>query len=85
MGGIKFQVGVKMKKSSIDLCVCKCPNCHNFFVEPSWFVLDLEQDFECGVCRKTFNTKKNIVDRFILKIDLDNKGKILKMKKQKYR
>lgn len=74
-----------MKKAYIDLTICKCPNCGNFFIEPSWFVFELEQDFECGVCKQIFNTKKTVIKKFLFEFELDNKGNIKRVEQSKSR
>lgn len=72
-----------LKETSLDITVCKCPECGNFFAEPSWFVHELEQDFECGVCKTIFNTKKAAVSMSLIEFKLDSKGNIIEMKRKK--
>jgi transposase-like protein len=71
-----------MKEAYIDLTICECPSCGNLIVEPSWFVVDLKQDFECAVCKRRFNTYENIVRKFMLKLTLDENGNIQKIEKK---
>jgi len=74
-----------MKETYLDVAICKCPSCGNFIVEPSWFVVDLKQDFECGVCKKVFNTYENLVRKVLLKLIVDERGRIFKIEKLKSR
>lgn len=58
----------------LEVVVLKCPKCGNLIAEPSWFS-DLEQDITCAVCRKDFNSKKNEIDRKMIKFEINKKIK----------
>ena len=40
----------------------------------------MESDIECGTCHTTFNAKRQLTDRAILELEIDEKGKILATK-----
>jgi len=59
----------------LDVSVIRCPHCRRYFVDASWYVVELESDIECGSCHKTFNTKKQLTDRLMLGFKIDKKGR----------
>jgi len=63
-------------ESFLEMVVGKCPRCGNFIIEPAWFAIDLEQDIECAVCRKTFNMKKHMTDKVMFVFSISPSGKI---------
>jgi len=68
----------------LDVSVIRCPSCGQYFVDTSWYVVELESDIECGGCHKTFNTKKQLTDRVMLEFKVDEKGKMLEAKLTKH-
>ena len=59
----------------LDVTVLKCPHCGKLYADASWYVVVMESDIECSVCGGSFNTVKNVVDRFLLRIKVEN-GKV---------
>jgi NMD protein affecting ribosome stability and mRNA decay len=59
----------------LDVAVVRCPNCGNYHVDASWYVIELESDIQCGRCRTEFNGKDNTTDRVLLKFNVDERGK----------
>ncbi len=60
----------------LDVTMIRCPECGKLYVDASWYILDMESDIECGICGREFNTKDNIVKRILLKITLEEEGRI---------
>lgn len=60
----------------LDVCVCRCPACGNYYAEAAWYALVLESDLECGRCGEVFSASKHFTDRTLLRFKLDEKGKI---------
>jgi len=67
-------------KAWLDVSVLRCPNCGHFYVDVSWYVVEMESDIECGNCGITFNSKKNATDRIMLEFQIDEEGKAQKAK-----
>jgi len=67
-------------KAYLDLSVLRCPNCGYFYVDASWYVVEMESDIECGRCGTEFNSKKNVTDRVMLEFQVDENGKMEKAK-----
>jgi len=42
--------------------------------------MEMESDIECGQCGTEFNSKKNAQDRIMLEFEVDENGKMLKVK-----
>jgi transcription elongation factor Elf1 len=70
---------VKMK-AWLDVSVLRCPNCGQFYVDASWYVMEMESDIQCGNCGKEFNSKKNAKDRVMLEFQIDDEGKMQEAK-----
>jgi NMD protein affecting ribosome stability and mRNA decay len=60
----------------LDVAVVRCPNCGNYHVDTSWFLIELESDLQCGHCQTEFNGKENAVDRALLEFTLNKDGKL---------
>jgi hypothetical protein len=60
----------------LDVAVFRCPWCGRFYVDASWYAVMLESDIECGVCHASFNPKKELTDRGLLKFTLEEDGAI---------
>jgi len=58
----------------LDVSVIRCPNCRRYYADASWYVVEIGSDIECGSCHATFNTKKNVTDRIMLSLKLDDEG-----------
>ena len=55
----------------LDVSILKCPYCGKIYADSSWYVIDMESDIECGVCGNTFNTRKNLLDRVLIKFGIE--------------
>jgi len=64
------------EKAWLDISVIQCPNCGRYYADASWYVVEIGADIECGTCHTTFNTKKNAIDRIMLRLEIDDKGKV---------
>jgi len=64
------------QKAWLDTAIIRCPNCGHYYADASWYVVEIGSDIECGVCHETFNTKKHLADRIMLRLSLDEKGKV---------
>lgn len=64
----------------LDVSVLRCPNCGSHYADASWYVMEMESDIQCGSCGKEFNSKKNATDRALLEFQVDELGKIQKVK-----
>jgi hypothetical protein len=60
----------------LDAAVFRCPSCGRFYVDALWYAITFGSDIECGVCHSSFNPKKELTDRVLLKFALDKKGAI---------
>ena len=60
----------------LDVAVVCCPNCGNYHVEASWYIIELESDIQCGRCQTEFNGKENATDRVLLEFDIGENGKM---------
>jgi len=67
-------------KAWLDVAVLRCPNCAHYYVDASWYVLEMESDIECGRCGTEFNSKKNATDRTMLEFEIDENGKMSQAK-----
>jgi hypothetical protein len=64
----------------LDVAVVRCPNCGNYHVDASWFLIELESDIQCGRCQTEFNGKDNTTDRVLLEFTIDEEGKMQNMR-----
>jgi len=60
----------------LDVATFRCPHCGSFFADASWYAVEIGSDIDCGSCRRTFNPRKTLADRFLLRFELDAKGKV---------
>lgn len=67
-------------KAWLDVAVLRCPNCGRYYVDASWYVVEMESDIECGNCMVEFNSKKNATDRVMLEFEIDENGKMRQAK-----
>jgi uncharacterized protein (UPF0212 family) len=65
-----------MAEALFDVSITKCPKCGKIYADASWYVAEIGSDVGCGVCGNTFNSRKNITDRALLKFDLNEAGRI---------
>ncbi len=65
------------EKVWLDVSVFRCPRCGRYYVDVSWYVVELESDIECGSCHEVFNTKKRVTDRVMLEFKIDEGGMVL--------
>ncbi len=63
-------------KAWLDVAVLRCPNCGRYYVEASWYVVEMKSDIECGECDVEFNSKKSATDRVMLGFQIDEDGKM---------
>jgi transcription elongation factor Elf1 len=64
-------------KAWLDVSVFRCPRCGRYYVDASWYAVELQSDIECGSCHEVFNTKRQVTDRVMLEFKIDEKGKML--------
>jgi len=64
------------KETYLDITLIRCPKCRKIYSDASWYVLDMEGDIECSICGETFNTRKNIIKRILLRIDISDPDKL---------
>ena len=67
-------------KAWLDVAVLRCPSCGRYYLDASWYVIEMESDIECGHCGTEFNSKKNAIDRAMLECQIDKHGKIQDLK-----
>ena len=60
----------------LDVAVVRCPNCGNYHVDASWYLIELESDIQCGRCQTEFNGKDNATDRVLLEFVVGEEGKM---------
>ena len=68
------------ERTWLDVSIIRCPWCGRYFADASWYVVELESDIECGSCHKTFNTKKQMIDRVMLGFRISDEGRVLEAK-----
>jgi hypothetical protein len=71
-------------KAWLDVAVLRCPNCGCYYVDASWYVVEMESDIECGHCGTEFNSKKNATDRAMLEFQIDKERKTREVKIAKH-
>jgi len=64
------------ERAWLDISVIQCPSCGRYYADASWYVMEIGSDIECGTCHTTFNTKKHATDRIMLRLKIDNEGKV---------
>jgi len=67
-------------KAWLDVSLLRCPNCGHYYVDASWYVVEMESDIECGYCGTEFNSKKNTKDRVMLEFQIDEDEKVQNVK-----
>jgi hypothetical protein len=72
-------MGIFEMKAWLDVALLRCPNCGHYYVDASWYVVEMESDIECGRYGTEFNSKKNATDRAMLEFKLDENGKMKKV------
>jgi NMD protein affecting ribosome stability and mRNA decay len=60
----------------LDVAVVRCPNCGNYHVDASWYLIELESDIQCGRCQTEFNAKDHATDRVLLEFEIGEDGKM---------
>ena len=65
------------RKAWLDIAVIQCPKCGRYYADASWYVVEMGADIECGNCRENFNTKRQLKDRVMLELKIDNNGKVV--------
>ncbi len=74
---------MEQKKAFLDVAVSICPYCGTSYADASWYIVELGSDVECGSCGRTWNPKAYKTDRILLEFVLDDKGRVLDVKKEK--
>lgn len=74
------KMGMFGVRAWLDVAVMRCPNCGRYYVDGSWYVMEMESDIECGGCRTEFNSKKNATDRVMLEFQIDENGEMQNVK-----
>ena len=77
-------MGIFEMKAWLDVALLRCPKCGHYYVDASWYVVEMESDIECGHCGIEFNSKKNAIDRTMLEFQIDGNGKMQKVKISKH-
>lgn len=62
-----------------DIAVAVCPECGTPVAESGWYGVDMESDIECYECGNTFNMKKHLADRAVVRITLSKNRKIKRL------
>ena len=60
----------------LDVAVVRCPNCGNYHVDASWYLIEMESDIQCGRCQTEFNGKDNATDRAVLEFAVNEAEKL---------
>ena len=60
----------------LDVTVMCCPNCGHYYIDASWYVIEMQSDMECGHCETEFNGKENATDRVLLEFAIGENGKM---------
>lgn len=56
----------------LDAAATRCPKCGTVYIDSAWYVIEIGSDIECGKCHLTFSTKKNAIDRILLRFVVKN-------------
>jgi len=67
-------------KGWLDVTILQCPNCGRYYLDASWYVVEMESDIQCGDCGTTFNSFKNAKDRVMLEFEINEDGKAQNVK-----
>ncbi|HID90645.1 TPA: hypothetical protein EYP44_01640 [Candidatus Bathyarchaeota archaeon] len=67
-----------MDEAWFDISIIRCPHCGRLYAESSWYTIEIGSDIDCGFCGETFNAKKAVIDRVLLRIDIEE-GKVGKV------
>jgi len=68
-----------VEEAWLDVSIFRCPGCGRYYADASWYAAELGSDIECGACHKTFNTKTELKDRLMLRIETDDQGRASKV------
>ena len=74
------KMGLFEMKGWLDVAVLRCPRCGRYYVDASWYVMEMESDIECGGCRAEFNSKENATDHIMLEFQIGESGKTQNVK-----
>lgn len=69
-------------ETNLDACIAKCPSCGALHAEASWYAIGLSSDMDCKKCGRTFNASKYITDRTLVAFNLNEKGRIISVRKE---
>lgn len=67
-------------KAWLDIALLQCPKCGRYYVDASWYVIEMESDIECGHCGTEFNSRKHATDRAMLEFQIDKNDKMKQVK-----
>ena len=68
-----------MKKAFLDVTISVCPYCEKLYADASWYV-QIGSEVTCGNCKKSWVPKKTQINRGIIEMQVDEKGKITDIK-----
>ncbi len=69
-------MSVSEQEAWLDVSVVRCPNCRRYYADASWYVVEMGADIECGTCHVTFNTKKALTDRIMLRFRISDESRV---------
>lgn len=64
----------------MDVTIIQCPRCKRFYVEVSWYVIEMESDIQCADCGAEFNSRKQAKDRAIIEFEVNDLGQMQTVK-----
>jgi len=64
------------QKAWLDIALIQCPHCGRYYADASWYIVEIGAEIECGTCHENFNTKKQLKDRIMLELSVDEKGRV---------
>ena len=69
-------MGIFEMKAWLDAALLRCPKCGHYYVDASWYVVEMESDIKCGYCGTEFNSKRNATDRVMLEFQISENVKM---------
>ena len=58
------------EKAWLDVALFRCPSCGRYYVEASWYAIEIGADIECGSCGAEFNPREHLLDRVMLEFEV---------------
>jgi len=59
------------EKAWLDVALFRCPSCGRYYVEASWYAVEIGADIECGSCGAEFNPREHLLDRVMLEFEIE--------------